>query len=290
MERWIDETLHPHWRVSLKAERVLHEVRTEHQHLVIFDNPTFGRMMMLDGVVQLSTTDEFIYHEMMAHVPLLAHREPRRVLIIGGGDGGVLREVLKHASVEKAVLCEIDRQVIDTSLQYLPEISAGAFDDPRTEILIADGVKFVAETDQRFDCIIVDSTEPIGPAEVLFGRPFFEGCKRALNKGGVVIGQNGLPFVHAGHLAGTGKLLGDIFRDSACFLCGQPTYFGGPFALTWASDKKDMRDWSAKKLARRQKKRNIVTRYYTADVHVGAFDLPVYIQDIWAGGPGLVKA
>ena len=118
MDRWIEETFHPHWRVRLEASRVLHEVKTEHQHLVIFENETWGTVLMLDGVCQLTTSDEYVYHEMMAHVPLMALERPKRVLIIGGGDGGVLREVLKHASVVRATLCEIDRTVIDTARQH----------------------------------------------------------------------------------------------------------------------------------------------------------------------------
>ena len=126
MTRWIEETFHPHWRVRLAADEVLHEVKTKHQHLVIFTNATWGTVLMLDGVCQLTTRDEFIYHEMMAHVPLMALERPRRVLVVGGGDGGVLREVLKHPSVEKATLCEIDRAVIDLSLKHYPEIAGGA--------------------------------------------------------------------------------------------------------------------------------------------------------------------
>ena len=155
MTRWVEETFHPHWRVALEATRVLHEVKTQHQHLVIFENPTWGTVLMLDGVCQLTTSDEFVYHEMMAHVPLMALDKPRRVLVVGGGDGGVLREVLKHPSVEKATLCEIDRAVIDTALQHYPEIPGKVFDDKRADIVIADGLKYVAETDERFDAIIV---------------------------------------------------------------------------------------------------------------------------------------
>ena len=145
MTRWVDETLHPHFRCSMIADRVLYENRTEHQHLIIFDNATFGRVMMLDGVVQLTTKDEFIYHEMMAHVPLfsLGAERAKRVLVIGGGDGGVMREVLKHKSVERLVLCELDRTVVDLSKEHLPQISQGAFGDPRVEVIIADGVRYV---------------------------------------------------------------------------------------------------------------------------------------------------
>ena len=136
-ERWVEETFHPHWRVRLKADEVLHEVKTEHQHLVIFKNETWGTVLMLDGVCQLTTSDEFVYHEMMAHVPLMALNKPKRVLVVGGGDGGVLREVLKHDTVTKATLCEIDRTVVDTALEHYPEIANGCFDDPRSDIVIA---------------------------------------------------------------------------------------------------------------------------------------------------------
>ena len=195
MVRWVEETFHPHWRVRLEAARVLHEVKTEHQHLVIFENPTWGTVLMLDGVCQLTTSDEFVYHEMMAHVPLMALARPRRVLVVGGGDGGVLREVLKHPSVEKATLCEIDRAVIDLSLMHYPEIADGCLDDPRADVVIADGLKYVAQTREKFDAIIVDSSEPIGPSAVLHTREFFADCKRALKNGGVLVTQNGLPFL-----------------------------------------------------------------------------------------------
>lgn len=279
MTRWVDETLHPHFRCSMLADRVLYESQTEHQHLIIFDNATFGRVMMLDGVVQLTTKDEFIYHEMMAHVPLfsLVSERARRVLIVGGGDGGVMREVLRHKSVERVVLCEIDRTVIDISKEHLPEIGQGAFDDARVEVVIADGVRYVAETAERFDAIVVDSTEPIGPAAVLFTREFFEGCARCLNAPGVLITQNGLPFLHPDHLAGTMALFAEIFADKATYLVDQPTYFGGPFALAWAANDKGLRETPLSEIEGRFKAAGIATRYYTPEVHKAAFALPAYI-------------
>ena len=192
--------------------------------MIIFDNATFGRVMMLDGVVQLTTKDEFIYHEMMAHVPLfsLGAERAKRVLVIGGGDGGVMREVLKHKSVERLVLCEIDRTVVDISKEHLPTISQGAFDDARVEVVIADGVRYVAETPERFDAIIVNSTEPVRQAAVLFTAAFFEGCARCLSEPGVLITQNGLPFLHPDHLAGTMALFAAIFADKATYLVDRP--------------------------------------------------------------------
>jgi spermidine synthase len=282
MIRWVDETLHPHLRCSLMADRVLYENQTEHQHLIIFDNATFGRVMMLDGVVQLTTKDEFIYHEMMAHVPLfsLGAKHARRVLVIGGGDGGVMREVLKHKSVERLVLCEIDRSVVELSKEHLPEISNGAFEDPRVEVVIADGVRYVAETSERFDAIIVDSTEPVGPAAVLFTKAFFEGCARCLNKPGVLITQNGLPFLHPDHLAGTMALFATIFQDKATYLCDQPTYFGGPFALAWAANDAGLRALPPEVIASRFKASGLDLQYYTPEVHKAAFALPAYIAKL----------
>jgi spermidine synthase len=282
MTRWIEETLHPHFRCAMMADRVLYENRTEHQHLIIFGNATFGRVMMLDGVVQLTTKDEFIYHEMMAHVPLfsLGADRAKRILVIGGGDGGVMREVLKHKSVERLVLCEIDRAVIDLSKEYLPEISQGAFEDPRVEVVITDGVRYVVETSERFDAIIVDSTEPVGPAAVLFTREFFEGCAQCLNKPGVLVTQNGLPFLHPDHLVGTMTLFGSIFADKAAYLCDQPTYFGGPFALAWAANDAAPRATPHSILAGRFEASGLISRYYTPEIHKAAFALPAYIAEL----------
>ncbi len=277
MTRWIEETFHPHWRVRLAADLVLHEVKTAHQHLVIFTNATWGTVLMLDGVCQLTTRDEFIYHEMMAHVPLMSLERPRRVLVVGGGDGGVLREVLKHPSVEKATLCEIDRTVIDLSLRYYPEIAAGCFEDKRAEVVIADGLDYVAETDERFDAIIVDSSEPIGPSAVLHTRSFFTDCKRALKVGGVLVTQNGLPFLFPEHLAQTSAIFASLFKATSPYLCTQPCYFGGPFALNWASDDGGLLEVPDSTLARRMAKRGIAPRYYTPAVHRAAFALPGYV-------------
>jgi spermidine synthase len=290
MTRWVEETFHPHWRVRLEASRVLHEVKTEHQHLVIFENPTWGTVLMLDGVCQLTTSDEFVYHEMMAHVPLMALARPRRVLVVGGGDGGVLREVLKHPSVEKATLCEIDRAVIDLSLKHYPEIADGCLDDKRADVVIADGLEYVARTRERFDAIIVDSSEPIGPSAVLHTREFFADCKRALKPGGVLVTQNGLPFLFPEHLHATTEIFASLFERAAPYLCTQPCYFGGPFALNWASDDTALLEVAEATLAQRMRKRGIETRYYTPAVHKAAFALPGYALKAIAGIAGAGKA
>lgn len=280
MTRWVEETLHENFRFRFKTDEVLFESQTEHQHLIIFDNKTFGRVMMLDGVIQLTEKDEFVYHETLAHVPLFALglEQPRKVLIIGGGDGGVLREVLRHEAVEKAVLCEIDRSVIDLCRLHLPDISRGSFDHPRAEIVISDGTKLVAETDERFDAIIVDSTDPIGPGQVLFTAEFYGDCKRALKPGGVLLTQQGLPFIQGWEIKQSVGYFRRFFTDVAAFLIHVPTYIGGPMALGWACDDAALRNIPVETLQARFAKAGLEMKYYTPELHKGAFAIPAYVK------------
>jgi spermidine synthase len=281
MERWVEETLHGSFRVHLKADRVLFDSATEHQHLIIFENGDYGRVMMLDGVVQLATRDEFVYHEMMAHVPLFAHGKAKKALIVGGGDGGVLREALRHPGLKSVTLCEIDRSVIDLCRQHFPDVSAGAFDDPRTRIVIADGTKFVHETDERFDAIMVDSTDPIGPGAVLFTKEFYTDCRRALAPDGVLVTQNGLPFLQAAELKQSVSYFRDLFDDAYAYLATTPSYFGGPMSYGWATDNPKLRRHKREKITRRHKKAGgFATRFWRPDVHVAAFALPTYVREL----------
>jgi spermidine synthase len=281
MERWVEETLHRGFRVRLKADRVLFDSETEHQHLVIFENEDFGRVMMLDHVVQLATKDDFIYHEMMAHVPLFAHGRAKKALIIGGGDGGVLREALKHPELEDITLCEIDRSVLTLCREHFPDISAGAYDDPRTRIVIADGTKFVAETDERFDLIMVDSTDPIGPGAVLFTKEFYTGCRRCLKPGGILVTQNGLPFLQADELKQSVGFFRGLFRDAFAYLATTPSYFGGPMSYGWATDYVEARRYRIDAIERRYADAGAFpTRYWRPDVHVASFALPNYIREL----------
>jgi spermidine synthase len=217
---------------------------------------------------------------MMAHVPLMAIERPKNVLIIGGGDGGILREVLKHPSVKKATLVEIDQAVIDTSVKYFPKIGAKAFKDPRTNIVITDGLKYVAECAERFDVIISDSSEPVGPSAVLHTKKFFADCQKLLTDGGIFITQNGVPFQHPGHLTKTTQSLAGLYQTVSPYVCTQPCYFGGEFALNWASDDAGHLAVDEATLARRAKSRKVETRYWTPGVHKGAFALPAFMQNI----------
>jgi spermidine synthase len=218
---------------------------------------------------------------MMAHVPLFAHGRAKKALIVGGGDGGVLREALKHPKLEEITLCEIDRGVIDLCREHFPDVSAGAYDDKRTRIVIADGTKFVAETDERFDVIMVDSTDPIGPGAVLFTREFYTNCRRALAKGGILITQNGLPFLQGPELHQSVSYFRDLFGDAFAYLATTPTYVGGPMSFGWASDDGRLRKHSRKKIERRYEKAgSFPTRYWRPDVHVAAFALPTYVREL----------
>ncbi len=280
-DRWIEETFHPDWKTAMRADEVLHEVKTEHQDLVIFKNKTWGTVLILDGVFQLSTVDEFVYHEMMAHVPLFVTDAPRNVLVIGGGDGGVLREVLKHPSVEKATLCEIDREVVDLSLKHFPEISNGAFDHAKANVVIADGYKYVQDANAEFDAIIVDSSEPIGPSAILHTREFFAACQSALKPGGILVAQNGLPFFFHDHLGGTTRVLASLFETVAPYFAHQPCYFGGPIAINFATDNTAATKLSIEKLTQRQADRNISgLKYWTPAMHTGAFALPAFAEEV----------
>ncbi len=278
MSRWVPETLHKHFRFTFHTNNVFYENQTEHQHLILFENEFFGRVMMLDGIIQLTERDEFIYHEMMAHMALFALEAPERVLVIGGGDGGVLREVLRHKSVKHAVLCEIDQSVIDLSKRFLGFVSRGAFEDPRAEIVIADGTRYVAETADRFDVIIVDSTDPIGPAKALFTREFYADCKRALKPGGVLVVQSGLPFTQGELLLDISKKMASLFADHATYTLTTPTYIGGPISATWACDDPARRALPLAALQERYDASGMSTDYYTPELHTGAFALPAYIR------------
>ena len=282
---WFEETLYPSVQVRFQATRVHHRVKTEHQDLVLFENPMFGRMLMLDGITQLTSSDEFIYHEMLAHVPILAHGAVKRVLIVGGGDGGVAREVLRHQTVERLTQVEIDDSVVTFSREQMPEVSNGAFDDPRFDLIIADGARFVAETEDRFDVIIVDSTDPIGPGAILFTYDFYAACHRALASGGILVTQNGVPFTQADELRQSCAHFRAIFADAWAYRATIPTYVLGEMALGWATDNADLRNTPVDVLETRYRAAGLAggTRYYAPDVHAGAFALPPYIRQLVEG-------
>lgn len=280
MTDWVTETLHDGLKSSFRADRVLYRRPVGQQDLVLYENPIFGRMLALDGVTQVTERDEFIYHEMLTHVPVLAHGAVKSVLIIGGGDGGMLREAVRHASIERIVMVEIDEGVVTFSKEYLPGVSAGAFDDPRLDLVIADGADYMRDGTEQFDLIIVDSTDPVGPGEVLFTDHFYGHASRRLRQGGVLVTQNGVPFMQGGELKGTMRAFRSLFQVATCYLATVPTYVGGPMAFGFGTDNPALLQVTAAELEARQKAAGLQTRYYTPDVHKGAFALPGYVQSL----------
>ena len=272
------ETLYDPICQDFRIDKMYFESKTEHQHLMIFHNAYLGRVMTLDGVVQTTEADEFIYHEMMTHVPMIAHGKAKRVLIIGGGDGGMLREVLRH-DVEHVTQVEIDAAVVDMAVKYLPNHSAGAYDDPRLNLVISDGIEFVCDTTEKFDVIISDSTDPIGPGEVLFTENFYSLAKKCLNPNGIMATQNGVPFFQKDEIQNTQQRMGAQFKDFGFYVAPVPTYYGGFMTFAWGTDDSGLREISIEELQVRYQKAGFRTRYYSPAIHQASFALPQYVQD-----------
>ena len=247
------ETLYQGYGQRFSIDNMLHEVRTEHQHLVIFENARMGRVMALDGVIQTTEADEFIYHEMLTHVPILAHGAARRVLIIGGGDGGMLREVAKHKSVERITMVEIDGTVVDMCKEFLPNHSQGAFDDPRCELLAEDGRAYLERDPSLYDVVIIDVVDMLdnGPAQALYTRQFYELLHSRLRPGGVVAVQ-GLEFSHSDDKphAALARTLRSVFSQVHSYRATVPSFLSS-WGFLLASDWLDTNLWQAEDIDRR---------------------------------------
>lgn len=273
------ETLHQAWGQSFSIDKVLFETKTEHQHLIIFNNAQWGTVMALDGMIQTTERDEFVYHEMLTHVPMFSHPSPKSVLIIGGGDGGILREVLKHPAVENVTQVEIDGQVIEMCKTYLPNHSQGAFDDQRLNLVIGDGVEFVNQTAAKFDVVISDSTDPVGPGEVLFSSRFYSGIKSCLNAGGIFVAQNGVSFLQTEEVTTSAQRLKPLFKQVGFYNAAVPTYVGGIMTFAWASDVVAQNSLNLSELQQRYNESGVQTRYYNPALHQACFALPQYLLD-----------
>ena len=279
-DSWLNETLYPDWGQRFLVKRELARVQSQFQDIVIFESTSHGRVMVLDGVIQITEADEFVYQEMLAHVPLLAHGSAGSVLIIGAGDGGVLRRVLQHRSVQRAVMVEIDGEVIRLSKQFLPDIGGDAWSDPRAEVIVGDGIDYVKQAaDASFDAIIVDSTDPIGVGEVLFTDDFYRNCARVLGPRGLVVNQCGVPFMQADELRETSARRRRFFPHVAAYVAAVPTYVGGFMTLGFAAKDASLLHVPVEEVRSRAQAAGILgsTRYWTPEVHVGAFNLPPYI-------------
>ena len=271
---WVDEVYQDIVRTSFKLKKRLFKGKSPFQTVEVVETAGHGKLLLIDGMTMVSERDEFVYHEMIAHPALFLHPKPRRVLVIGGGDGGTVREVLRHKTVENCTLVEIDGLVVSASRKYIPQ-TAGALSDRRATVLIDDGVKFVAETDEKFDVVIVDSTEPFGPAAELFGPAFYKNVKRILTEDGIVASQAGSPFYEISTIKNLFRITKKIFPVVEVCLFNNLTYPGGLWAFMFATKGlHPVKDFIPAKV-RTAKMR---LRWYNADIHAGCFALPNFLK------------
>ncbi len=285
MELWVKEIHQDKTGLSFKVKQTLFSGKSAFQQVDIIETIGLGRILLNDGVFMFSQADEFIYHEMMAHIPIFTHPCPKNVLIIGGGDGAMLREVTRHKNVESITMVEIDAGVVSFCRQYLPNHNAGSYDDPRFKLVIDDGVNFVNQTSQTFDVIISDCTDPIGPGESLFTSAFYEGCKRCLNPGGIFVAQNGVCFLQQEEAIDSHRKLSHYFSDVGFYQAAIPTYYGGIMTFAWATDNDALRHLSTEIIQARFLASGLKCRYYNPAIHTAAFALPQYLQDALASQP-----
>ena len=275
-ERWFSETLFPDFRQVYQVSKILYEDKTEFQDVMIFETPRFGRVLALDGIIQTTELDEFCYHEMIAHVPLFAHGDVRKVLIIGGGDGGALEEVLKHP-VETVAMVELDDTVVRLCREYLPGICGDAFEDGRLDLRFMDGTRFVKDTDEKFDVVIVDSTDPVGPGKALFGQEFYADCASCLSAAGILVTQSGVTFMQEAAAAETYRRMKSLFADAGLYITQVPSYGAGYMTFGWGCASEGPRRTPLADIKRRFAALKLELGYYSPEVHVASFALPTYI-------------
>ena len=275
MEFWLKERHTEGYSVNWKFTETLYTEKTEYQHLAVINTLEFGKALVLDGIVQTTEKDEFIYHEMIAHPVLSVHPDPQRVLVIGGGDGGAIREVLKHPTVQQAHLVEIDERVVWASRQFLPHISL-AFSNPKVQIFIADGLKFVKEKSNYYDVILVDSSDPIGPAVGLYGMDFYRDVYRALKEDGILAAQTGSPLFNKELLAQVHGSISGLFPVTRTYLTAIATYIGGFWSFTMGSKKYD----PVLSVPAEERLSAIELRYYNENIHRACFALPNFILEL----------
>ena len=270
---WFTEKQTENFGITLKVTKTLHTEQTEFQKLDMVETAEFGNMLFLDGMVMTSQVDEFVYHEMVAHPVLNTHPNPEHVLVVGGGDGGVIREIMKHEKVKKATLVEIDGKVIEYSKQYLPEI-AGELDNPRVEVIVGDGFMHIVKSKNQYDVIMVDSTEPVGPAAPLFERGFYQGIYEALKEDGMFVAQTDNPWFKSDLIRKVNKDVKEIFPITRAYVANIPTYPSGMWMFQMGSKKYDPLEVDVNSIPERE------TKYYTPRLHSAVFVLPKFVEDM----------
>ncbi len=277
MSIWYTEKHTPHSGITMEVMKSIYHGESEYQTLDILDTFDFGRMLLLDGMVMLTERDEFVYHEMLAHVPLNTHPSPEKVLVVGGGDGGTVREALKHPQVREITLVEIDRMVVEAALEHLPFISKG-LRDPRTKIVYGDGVRFIADTPPgSYDVILVDSTDPVGPAEALFTEDFFRNCATALGPDGVFVTQSESPFYHMPFMVDIYRKMSGIYPQVGFYFAAVPTYPSGNWSFLMGSRAGNT------SLPECRDHVDLPTKYYDRRIHLASFAVPRFLAEALAG-------
>lgn len=275
MELYLTEQQTNNQRLSVRVTQTLHHEQTAFQELTIVETPQWGRLLVLDGFFQTNDVDEFVYHEMGAHVPLFTHPDPKRVLVVGGGDGGMVREAAKHPGVERIDLVEIDGRVIETCKQYFPNISSALIDNPRVEVHVEDGIRWVREHEAEYDVIIIDSSEPVGPGIGLFTPEFYASVYRALTGDGVMVAQSESPWTNEDVIKMAFSGVSNSFPVTRLYTCAVPTYPTGLWSFTLGSKRYDPLDATPD-----SRFAGMETKYYTPDVHIAAFQLPRFVARI----------
>ena len=278
MEFWFSEKQTPNVKLSIRVDRQLYSGHSDFQRIDVFESPEFGRFLTLDGFMMLTEKDEFIYHEMITHVPMAVHPQVRDVLIIGAGDGGVVRELTRYPEIEHIDMVEIDEQVVQVCKEYLPQ-TACCLDDPRLTIHYEDGLKYIRSCHACYDLIIVDSADPFGPGEGLFTREFYGNCYKALRDDGIMVNQHESPFYEEDAVAcqRAHKRIVESFPISRVYQAHIPTYPSGHWLFGFASKKYhplknlDATRWNA---------RGLKCKYYTTMLHRGAFYVPAYVEEL----------
>lgn len=277
MDLWFSEFHTKNVKLSIKVDKQLVSLQSDYQRIDVFDSEEFGRFLTLDGYMMLTEKDEFIYHEMITHVPMAVHPNVKNVLIIGAGDGGVVRELTKYECVENIDLVEIDEMVVEVAKKYLP-FTASKFDDPRVHIYYQDGLKYVRKMEGKYDLIIVDSTDPFGPGEGLFTKEFYGNCFKALKDDGIMVNQHESPFYHDDAVAmqRAHKRIVESFDKCRVYQAHIPTYPSGHWLFGFATKKYNPLDVRADEW----NKLGIKTRYYNTKLHRASFALPNYVQEL----------
>lgn len=277
MDKFYKEITPAGFGIAIKVKEVLFSDQSPFQKVEIIDtDSTLGKILTLDDLMMTTEGDEYFYHEMISHIPMMNHKCPKSVLVIGGGDGGTVREVLKHDTVERVVLCEIDGMVIDACKKYLPTI-AGKLDDPRVEVLVEDAIEYIKDKENEFDIVLIDSTDPMGPGEGLFTEEFYTNVKKSLKKGGIVAAQSESPVVNKEEIKKMYSLLKKVFPITSTFTSPIPTYPGGYWAWAFCSEEVEPLSYIDEKRCEEITK---TCKIYNKEYHQARFALPNFLKNL----------